>query len=436
MMLLSLKIALAFISVQDSGVLTLDQAVDLAISNAYSVKISREELERAKQSVRIAEGALGPSVGGQASYAYTKVHGGSSQSNAFLPTDAGAVALSVSQLIDISGEKRKLADAATWQSRAQEQAIRTEINALKGQIRNLYYAALQAEALVAVQSDALKANQERLDKAKIRFEQGAIPQFDVLRFESEVRKSQQDLLDAQTSVELAKQQLNSAMGRAIETEFGLQRVEGDPGVPGDASGLVRSALETRPELLQVMFSNKALEKTRESLQRSKLPSINLSANHTQNIRPSAFSPDSTTNVQAVLSIPLYTSGIIDARVKAARSDEEIGKLRFEQLQLAVALDVRAAYTRYVSARSKLGVAQSNEAVAREALRLADLRYDEGAGILNDVTTAQAELTAARAAVLTAIDEYLKAYAALQQAVGVDNLGSLAAPEQAPVATPE
>ena len=162
----------------------------------------------------------------------------------------------------------------------------------------------------------------------------------------------------------------------------------------------------------------------------------MSANHTQNIRPSAFSPDSTSNVQAVLSIPLYTSGIIDARVKAARSDEEIGKLRFEQLQLAVALDVRAAFTRYVSARSKLGVAQANEAVAREALRLADLRYDEGAGILNDVTTAQAELTAARAAVLTAIDEYLKAYAALQQAVGVDNLGSLAAPEQAPVTTPK
>ena len=436
MMLLSIKIALAFMSAQDSGVLTLDQAVDLAINNAYSVKISREELERAKQSVRIAEGALGPSVGGQASYVYSKTHGGSSQANAFIPNDAGAVAISVSQLIDISGEKRKLADAATWQSRAQEQAIRTEINALKGQIRNLYYAALQAEALVAVQSEALKANQERLDKAKIRFEQGAIPQFDVLRFESEVRKSQQDLLDAQTNVELAKQQLNSVMGRAIETEFGLQRTEGDPGVPNDASGLVRSALETRPELLQVLYSNKALEKTRESHQRAKLLTINVSANHTQNIRPSAFSPDSTSNVQAVLSIPLYTSGIIDARVKAARSDEEIGKLRFEQLQLAVALDVRAAFTRYVSARSKLGVAQANEAVAREALRLADLRYDEGAGILNDVTTAQAELTAARAAVLTAIDEYLKAYAALQQAVGVDNLGSLAAPEQAPVTTPK
>ena len=45
----------------------------------------------------------------------------------------------------------------------------------------------------------------------------------------------------------------------------------------------------------------------------------------------------------------------------------------------------------------------------------------GGGILLDVTTAQAELTRAQAAVVTARYQYLSAVASLQRAIGTDDL---------------
>jgi outer membrane protein len=83
--------------------------------------------------------------------------------------------------------------------------------------------------------------------------------------------------------------------------------------------------------------------------------------------------------------------------------------------------VRAALTRLETARKAHETALAGLALARESLRLAGLRYDEQAGILLDVTTAQAELTRAEGAVVTARYQYLTAVAALQRALGTDDL---------------
>jgi outer membrane protein len=106
---------------------------------------------------------------------------------------------------------------------------------------------------------------------------------------------------------------------------------------------------------------------------------------------------------------------------AAREVKEQAAIRLEQTKLGVSLEVRSALTRLSSARQAYDVAISGLAVATEALRLAQLRFDEGAGILLDVTTAQAESTRAQGAVVTARYQYLSAVAALQKAVGSDDL---------------
>ncbi|MFX6834738.1 TolC family protein, partial [Acinetobacter baumannii] len=80
------------------------------------------------------------------------------------------------------------------------------------------------------------------------------------------------------------------------------------------------------------------------------------------------------------------------KIQAANRDVEIAQLQFEQLSLGVALSVRRAATNAFTANRSLDVAKANVTVAREALRLAQLRYDEGAGILLDVIVAQSDLT--------------------------------------------
>ena len=118
---------------------------------------------------------------------------------------------------------------------------------------------------------------------------------------------------------------------------------------------------------------------------------------------------------------MFDGGITRARTRAAREFEEQAELRLDQTKLSVSLDVRSALTQLETARKAYEVALSGLALARESLRLAGLRYDEQAGILLDVTVAQGELTRAEAAVVTARYQYLTAVAALQRALGTDDL---------------
>jgi outer membrane protein TolC len=153
----------------------------------------------------------------------------------------------------------------------------------------------------------------------------------------------------------------------------------------------------------------------------------LSAAHNRVIDPPMGSSDNGTIGTLALSYPVFDSGITRSRVRAARQDENSAMIGLEQVTLAVVLDVRASYTRLATAKESLAVALDSEKLATEALRLAQLRYDEGAGILIDVTAAQADLTAARGSVQSAKYEYLTAYSALQRAVGRDDLGQGAQP---------
>jgi outer membrane protein TolC len=99
------------------------------------------------------------------------------------------------------------------------------------------------------------------------------------------------------------------------------------------------------------------------------------------------------------------------------------EIQLEQAQLGVALAVLNAVTQYETALESKAAADQNVVLATEALRLAQLRYDEGAGILLDVTTAQADLTAASNRAAAARFQVRLAYAQLQLAVGQDDLSA-------------
>ncbi len=129
----------------------------------------------------------------------------------------------------------------------------------------------------------------------------------------------------------------------------------------------------------------------------------------------------------MLSFPIFDSGRTRHIVEQSLSDRDQAQIAFEQLLLDIALEVRTAYTQAKTAKEAYDVALNSERLAAEALRLAEIRYNEGAGILIDVTQAQADLTAAQGSVQTTKYQYLNAYAALLKAVGRDDLTTLENP---------
>lgn len=404
--------------------LTIDDAVDIALQNAFSVRLAQSAVDQARANQAAAKGALGPQLSGQAQY----VRLAQGVMNAFgagggATADSKQVNLNFSQLIDITGVSRSAVDSARFQTLAREMDLEASVNEVKNAVRAQFYQVLQTRALVGVQSDEVTSARQRLDNARRRFQAGDISQFDVLRFETDLKRSEQALLVAIGNFELAKQALNNLLGREIDTQFDPVDVGQLAPVGINADQADELAQENRPELRSGGFLVRSADELVDVEEGGLKPALSVGAQYSRVIDPSPGQFGQSLFGTLTLSFPLWDSGITRGRVAAAKEVRKQAEVRLEQTKLAVSLEVRNAYTRLVTAREAYDVAVSGQELAREALRLAQLRYDEGAGILLDVTTAQAELTRAQAAAVNARYEYLAAVAALQKAIGRDDLSA-------------
>ena len=408
--------------------LTLEQAVQIAVDNAYSVQLSESDFERAGQRYREADGLLGPQVNLVGSYTRTD---GSGTASFGSPTNGGGTVsglnefkqfqVTATKILDITGSARNGVVAAKLQRDAAQEALNSELNSIKNQVRSQYFRVLQADALVRVQSAELVAAKQRLKNAEVRHAAGDLAKYDVLRLETESKRSEQALVVAEGDLETTKQGLNSLLGRAIDIEFSVVDLVDLPVSDLSFQEAMKLAEAHRPEIRSREYSLESFERLRKLQQGGSLPTFTIGAQWTRVIDP--FPGQKASSAQAFLqfSIPLYNSGTSQAKVGAARQDEELARISLEQTKQLVSLDVKGAITQLETSRKAYAVAQQGLELAREALRLAQLRYDEGAGILLDVTTSQSELTRAEGSVVTAKYQYLTAVAALQRACGTDDL---------------
>ncbi|MCB8932653.1 MAG: TolC family protein [Fimbriimonadaceae bacterium] len=408
---------------QGAPTLTLSEAIDLGVQNAFSVRLAETAVEKTRNQLSAAKGSLGPSVAVNGTYTRfdkATVAQFGSQSVVVSPIDSKQASLSLNWQVDIAGNTGRAIKAAKNLTDASEAQRDAQVNDVKERVRQAYYGVLQSIELLDVVRQTRDANKARLANAQVQFEAGTVARVDVLRFDTQLAQSESDVLAAENQVRLAKQALNNVLGRPIETPFDPEPVTVLPKADAAADSYVAEALASRPEIVAQRNTLDALRFVREAEQRGLSPSLNLSAVHNRNIDAQGFSSrSSSTTGTAVISWPIFDSGITRSRVHAAQRDEESASLQLEQLKLGISLEVRQALSNLRDAEARQVVAAKQATLAEESYRLAQVRYDAGEGIQLEVTDALTELTRARAGVVNARYDTLNAYAALQRAVASD-----------------
>lgn len=405
--------------------ISIEEAVKIGIENQFAVRVARSQLEQAVQRTRQARGATGPSLSLSGSYTRFDREGRARFGDVSFvtsPIDAAQVQVTASLLVDVTGIFRQLIDAARLGERAAEENLAKEINAVSASIRTAYLRALQAEAVVTISREALQNIRNNLEIARRRFEAGAAPQFDVIRFESNVAQAEARLLEAERQERLAKQALANAMGRPIDEVFPLVPVADVPELRTELEELLRQARENRPELRSLRLLRAQLAKVTLAERRGTLPQLVLSGSYTRNIDPKGFGArEDQALANLTLNFPVFDSGITAARVRAAREDERQAEERLKELELLVELEVRQAHVRLENALAQVAVARSAVRTAEEALRIAQVRFEAGEGIQLEVSDAQTSLTEARVRLETARYDAWAAFADLARAIGSSRL---------------
>jgi outer membrane protein len=424
-------------ALQNSTTLTLGQAVALASTQAFSIRTAKVNVGKAQDLVDLAKTGQGLNVSLNGGYTRIEQQGVKQSPGGFgggfaggPPQDETKVSLAINQVIDITGALGKAVSQARLNKEAQEMLVLAEVNGVKARVRSAYFQILQTDSLIAVQQTEVNAAKERLSKAEVRFKNDAIPKFDVIRFETELRRSEQALIDAKLDATLARQNLNNILGRPIETTLEVVPVTGLPSADLNPDTVTQVGLSRRPDLLAAEKSLQALIKVMEREKLGMGPQLSVSASHSEVLGPVSIGAARGQTVAGInVSLPLYDSHSTRTKVRSASKDIENAQIQLELARLGIALEIRSALSRLISAQESLTTAQKTKELSQESLRLAQLRYDENVGLFVDLVTAQAEFTRAANAVVLAEYQYLTAYAEIQRAAGSDTL-TLTAPAAA------
>jgi len=240
----------------------------------------------------------------------------------------------------------------------------------------------QAQAICALANSRLKA--------------GVANQLEVLQAEVALANAQDAEVKTRASWQQAQADLSVLLDLPVLTEF-------DPGenlkspdllakesVPqGGVQEWLNLALQQRPELEAYRQRLAANQEEANVARADLLPQLGLALNYDVIGAPTRLGGGPS--LIATLSIPLYDGGVTNAKIKEI--DLHRLQLKTEEVhQLeGIQLEVRQAALQIEEADQRLEKAQVAQTKASEALRIAQIRYEVGAGTSLEVVSAEAAL---------------------------------------------
>jgi len=423
--LVGLVAATAGARAAESRVLTLEEAVSLALGNNPQILKAREEILRATGQVVEFSAARLPvvSVGGAAQAEDASRF---EAQPGFARTEEGSWNLGarIRQTVYAGGRISGNIRIATLQRQEAVAALDAVVQDIVLGVETQFYEALRQRALVDVAEEQNRLLAEELSDQQKRAQAGSVPEFNVLRARVALANAQPDLIRAKNAHRVAIAELARLV--AIEAQAGAGLPFGVTGeLTATAAGYeLSAALHTaraqRSEL-DALEIRVAAARQQISVEAAGLkPEVSVFGGYdflSEQFRgPSHATNGAIVGLQAEWKV--FDFGATRGRMDQARAKARQIELDLEDARRQIELDVRKAWSRYLEARELIDSQQQNIEVALESLRQARVRFDAGGSTQLDVLAAQTALTEARTNELEARADLKQSLSDLRRAMGV------------------
>lgn len=401
--------------------LTMEEALALAFQYNPDLAIATAQVNRARGVVEEARARFMPSFNIQG----TQLYQGPPVSFApqpgvepvnIIPPSQTSAQVNFLLPLDVSGKLHYATSIAKDQFQINYLNLLRQSELLISQVKRTYYELLRACGQAEAAQAAVDVAELRLKNTQSRFEAGTVPRFDVTTAQVDLANLNQQLIAAQSRINIAQAGFNRVLGISPDSSTQVAKVD----VPVtttqvDIPASTRIAKERRPEVRAQEVSIH-LNRQNIRLQRSGLlPSVGLNAAYSY-VTTQAFSNSNASwQAAAVVSMPIWDGGVTKAKVNQAYGDLQVANASLDQAQLLVSQEVSTAALTLEEAARRTQTTAANVALAEEALRLANVRYEAGIAVLVEVTNAESQLTQARFNLVNAQYDYAIALAELQRA---------------------
>ncbi len=431
-------------------VVTLPQAIALALESSPSVMIAGERQDIAGSNVTQAYGSFLPSLslgkdwaksertdfdtdvyapgqypmidsGGDTLWFSTSVPTGTYEDqtiNSRSSSWSGAADLNV-----FNGfSKFSTLNAAKSSLKATEATLGYTRELVVEEVTTAYYNVLRYERLLAVALETRDQAQQELERIETYFRLGSSAKSDVLQQRVRVENTKLDVVVAENNVKKARADLAYSVNQplaetfrldasALETPFTIEPVD----------SLYNEALTHR---LDLASSERTLDARRSDVTTASAglyPSLTLFGRYSRsdNESPYKFGSQVSESITYGYSVNWNIFDRLQTWTgrKNAKANVRIAEYELEQARLNVQVEIRQLHNSMTEAALRSEVSRETIVQSQEELRLARERYRVGAGTTLDIISAQVNLADSRAQEVQAQCDFLIAQAKLERAVG-------------------
>lgn len=399
--------------------LSLEDAIELAYRNSEELRIAQLQLERSYEGLRAERALLYPTADLSATLEVTdQTNFGLGLGNTATRLNSG---IRAEYDLGVSGERSARIQAAEEQVRLAELAMERTREELRLNTTTDYYAVQDASEQIRINEAFFREAEENLRITRLREEVGVGTQFDVLRAEVQLANARQSITQAQSQREIAQRQLSRRLNIPPSITVTTVGVEVMGSWPLSLEESIVMAYQNRAELEQFLTERDLNEAQRQAALARSRPSVGLFAQY--NFQALLITPEgvpTSTNdgfsVGAELAWRLFDGGGTQARAAQSELDTRIDEFEFENARNTIRVQVEEAYYTLQANLANIDTAALAVTQARQALELANLRFEAGVGTQTEVLNATSELTQAEGNLVRAKLDYNRALARLERAV--------------------
>src|SRR2546426_3459546 len=356
-------------------VLTLDKAVELALSNHPSLRVASGTQAINEALVGQAQSGFYPQVSALSGYQRTTANPTRNFTGSPLPRSTRGDTfgfyqnnVTLNQLLYDFGTTKSQVDTARFNLQAANSDAETTVQTVVINVQQAYFNLQQAQRLVTVNEEAITQFQKHLDLAKGRFKAGVAAKIDVITAEVDLSNAQLNLITAKNNALVARVTLNNAMGIQTSSPYRVQDPSQGEAYQVALDEAVSRAMQLRPEMISQRAQEQAAEAAIKAVQGNFFPTVTGTANYSYN--GVEFPLVYNWSAAAFVNIPIFSGFLTAQQVAQARATFLRTKANGDVLRQNILLEVNQALLNLEAARERLRVTAVGAAPANRRLGMA------------------------------------------------------------------
>jgi len=391
--------------------LSLEESIALALKNNPSIHMAIADKEKAMWGIKENQGGKLPTLTLMNNSTRSLNVAGAS------PSDNFSTSLRLNWSLYTGGRVEGQIEQAILSAHLAELGVTKAKEQVRLDTTTSYYNLLQGRNIVAVNRQTVDSLIEHLKNVQAQYQVGTVAKSDVLRSEVELANAQQNLTKAQNNYDGAVANFNNVTGMPLDRQHTMIDELAYTKYELSLEDSIALAQKKRPEIAQSQ-DNLAIARTGIAIADSgRLPTLSVSGN--KGVSGSDFpGQNSNWSIGVSANWNVFDAGVTNAKVKAAKANEDKVKAGDEQLRAGIELEVRQAYMNMKEAEARIETSKVAVSKAEEDLKASQGKYYAGVGTNLDVIDTQTALTQAKTNATQASYDYNVNKAKLEKAVGL------------------